>query len=199
MTDEPGTALEATTQLAELDNLNELDQIARLGYWMALASSGSKDPKIVGAGNALKIAYVRSMGMPDHTASEIHIINGQFATSAQIKRAQAFTHGYNVLPTEETDTSCTVAITDRKTGAAVGKPYTFTMADAKRMGLLDKPGKSWHNNPSEMLFARASSRAITRYIPHVALGMVLVDEVAEYSPDEVLVGEVVDAPFEDAD
>lgn len=195
---EPGTELEAASaQLAELGNLTELDAIARMGYWMALASSGSKDPKIVGAGNALKIAYVRSMGMPDHTASEIHIINGQFATSAQIKRAQAFSHGYNVLPSEETDTSCTVVITERKTGKQVGKPYTFTMADAKRMGLLDKPGKAWHQNPSEMLFARASSRAITRYIPHVALGMVLVDEAEEYG---VSVGEVeVVEPFVDGD
>ena len=195
---------ETLAKIAE--GTSDLDTLARMGMWMALASTGSKDPKVVGAANALKIAYVRSMGMPDHAASQIHLINGQFATSAQIKRAQAFTHGYDVLPTEETPDSCTVTITERRTGKVVGKPFTFTLADAKREGLLDKPGKAWSNTPGEMLFARASSRAITRYIPHVALGMMLEDEAADYdNPDvvvghEVLSGEVMDeVPFEDSD
>lgn len=191
---EPGTEL---ATIAQATTPSEMDNIARLGQWLALVESKSTDIKAKGAGNALRIAYARSLGLPDHAASEIHIINGTLATSAQIKRAQAFTQGYNVLPTEETPDSCTVVITERKTGAQVGDPVTFTLADAKRMGLLDKPGKAWHQTPADMLFARASSRAIKRYIPHVALGMVTVDEAEDYAVtvDEV---EVVE-PFVDGD
>lgn len=80
---------------------------------------------------------------------------------------------------------------------------TFTLADAKRMGLLDKPGKAWHNNPAEMLFARASSKAIRVYIPHVALGVMTLEEADDHvDGHEVLAGEVVDdegIPFGDAD
>jgi hypothetical protein len=145
-------------------------------------------------GAALRIAYAESIGLPAHAASEVHIINGNLATSAQLKRAQAFTKGYHVIPIEQTPETCTVEIIDRSTGKRLEatKPVTFTIADAKRMGLLDKPGKAWHNTPADMLFARASSRAITTYIPHVALGVLAIEDVGE-----VVDGEVV--PFEDGD
>jgi hypothetical protein len=145
-------------------------------------------------GAALRIAYAESIGLPAHAASEVHIINGNLATSAQLKRAQAFAAGFQVVPIEQTAETCTVEIIDRSTGKRLEstRPVTFTIADAKRMGLLDKPGKAWHQTPADMLFARASSRAITTYIPHVALGVLALEEVGE-----VVDGEVV--PFEDGD
>lgn len=172
----------------------DLDRIARLGMWLAAIESKSNDPKAKGMGAAFRIAVAQSMGLPAHAGSEIHIINGNVATSAQLKRAQAFVHGFHVVPDKETDDSCTVKIIDLKTGEPVGKPVTFTMADAKRMGLLDKLGKAWHNNPSEMLFARASSKAIRIYIPHVALGVMSIEEAF----DEPGAVEYLE-PFEDAD
>lgn len=183
---------ETSSQLEQIANSTDLDRVARLGLWLAAAESKSTDPKAKGMAAALRIAYAQSLGLPAHAASEVHVINGNLATSAQLKRAQAFTQGYQVVPIEEGTESCTVEIIDRSTGKrlAATKPVTFTIADAKRMGLLDKPGKAWHNNPAEMLFARASSRAITKYIPHVALGVLTVDEAYD----------VIDAePFEDGD
>jgi hypothetical protein len=191
-----GTEVEVTAgqQLEQIARDTDLDRIARLGMWLAAAESGSTDPKAKGMAAALRIAYAESLGLPPHAGSEVHIINGNLATSAQLKRAQAFTQGYHVVPTEQTPQACTVEIIDRSTGKRLvaTKPVTFTIEDAKRMGLLEKKGKTWHNNPAEMLFARASSRAITMYIPHVALGVLAIEDVGE-----VVDGEVV--PFEDGD
>lgn len=185
---------ETTSQALEKIAGNDLDRIARLGLWLAAAESGSKDPNALGAAAALRIAYANSLGLPAHAASEVHIINGNLATSAQLKRAQAFTQGYHVVPTEQTTEACTVEIIDRRTNKRLAStdPVRFTIEDAKRMGLLDKPGKAWHRNPAEMLFARASSKAITTYIPHVALGVMTLEEAY----DAELIAE---EPFEDVD
>jgi hypothetical protein len=190
------TADDGLAQIAKSET--SLDRVARLGMWLAAAESRSTDPKAKGMAAALRIAYAESLGLPAHAASEIHVINGNLATSAQLKRAQAFSHGFQILPTEHTDQSCTVEIVDRKTGSKVGLPVTFTLADAKRMGLLDKPGRAWHQNPADMLFARASSKAIRMYIPHVALGVMTLEEAEDLPFVEA---EVVadDVPFGDAD
>lgn len=198
------TATQPGTDLATIAaGSSDLDRVARLGMWLAAAESQSNEPKAKGMGAALRIAYAESLGLPAHAASEIHIINGNLATSAQLKRAQAWAQGFHVVPTKETADSCTVEIFDRKTGHRVGEPVTFTLADAKRMGLLDKKGKAWHNSPAEMLFARASSKAIRIYIPHVALGVLTLEEADDYvDGHEVLTGHVVDdegVPFGDAD
>ena len=181
------------SQLERIAHATDLDRVARLGMWLAAAESKSTDPKAKGMSAALRIAYAESLGLPAHAASEVHLINGNLATSAQLKRAQAFTQGYQVVPIEQTDEVCTVEILDRNTGKRLAgtKPVTFTITDAKRMGLLDKPGKAWHQNPQDMLFARASSKAIRVYIPHVALGVMTLEEVLD--------GEVVPDPFEDGD
>ena len=189
---EPGQQLEQIAG-ASVD----LDRIARLGMWLAAVESKSTEPKAKGMGAALRIAYAESLGLPAHAASEIHIINGNLATSAQLKRAQAFAKGYELEPVEETDDSCTVRIIDRKTGRQVGKDVTFTLAEAKRMGLLDKPGKAWHNNPGDMLYARATSKAIRRYIPHVALGVLTAEYVDGEWVSDADVVDADDVPFGD--
>lgn len=188
--------VETSTDLTTIPHSSaELDRVARLGMWLAAAESKSNEPKAKGMAAALRIAYAESLGLPAHAASEVHIINGNLATSAQLKRAQAFTAGYHVVPTEQTDQACTVEIIDRSTGKRLAstEPVSFTLADAKRMGLLDKPGKAWHNNPQEMLFARASSKAIRMYIPHVALGVVTLEEAFDViDADEVPFNEEAD-------
>lgn len=197
-----GTELEpaAATEIAKLaETTADLDRVARLGMWLAAVESKSTDPKAKGMGAALRIAYAESLGLPAHAASQIHIINGNLATSAELKRAQAFSQGYHVVPVEETPDSCTVEVVDRKTGKRVGKPVKFTLADAKRMGLMDKPGKAWHNSPAEMLFARASSKAIRVYIPHVALGVLALEEADDIPFVDAEVVDENGEPFEDAD
>jgi hypothetical protein len=192
---EPVAAVDdGVAQIAKSET--SLDRVARLGMWLAAAESKSTDPKARGMAAALRIAYAESLGLPAHAASEIHIINGSLATSAQLKRAQAFSHGFQILPTVETEDTCTVEIVDRKTGGKVGKPVTFTLADAARMGLTGKG--NWTKDPAGMLFARASSKAIRMYIPHVALGVMTLEEAEDLPFVEA---EVVsdDVPFGNAD
>jgi hypothetical protein len=76
---------------------------------------------------------------------------------------------------------------------------TFTLADAARQGLAGKD--NWRKHPGAMLFARATTKAIGIYIPHVrayvfdqaslapALESVWVEADAVVVPDD-------DVPFE---
>ena len=190
---EPGQQLERVTDHA-------LDRAARLGMWLAAAESKSNDPKARGMAAALRIAYAESLGLPAHAASEVHLINGQLALSAQLKRAQAYAMGFHVIPVKETADSCTVRVMDLKSGKQVGADVTFTLADVKRMGLDKK--SNWTMHPEAMLFARASSKAISRYIPHVTLGVLTLEEVEDVEPIKVADAEVVtddDVPFEAAE
>lgn len=182
---------EPATDLAVIQHDTQgLDRVARLGMWLAAAESKSTDPKAKGMAAALRIAYAESLGLPAHAASEVHIINGGLALSAQLKRAQAFTQGYHVVPVAQSSESCTVEVIDRRTDKPLAstKPVTFTMKDAEKMGLAGKG--NWTKDPEGMLFARASSKAIRMYIPHVALGVVTLEEAFD-----VVEGELV--PFED--
>lgn len=189
-----GTEVEAVPPTQALERVPDagLDRAARLGLWLAAAESDSKDPKVKGMAAALRIAYAESIGLPAHAASQVYVINGNLATSAQLQRAQAFTQGYQVVPIEQTETSCTVEVIDRKTNKPLAstKPVTFTIKDAERQKLAGKG--NWVKDPAGMLFNRASTKAIRTYIPHVSLGVVAVEEVGE-----VVDGELV--PFEDGD
>ena len=191
MTDvEPTVGQELTTKITH--DSHELDRVARLGMWLAAAESKSTDPKAKGMAAALRIAYAESLGLPAHAASEVHIINGGLALSAQLKRAQAFTQGYQVVPVQQSSESCTVEVIDRRTDKRLAstKPVTFTLKDAEKMGLTGKG--NWVKDPEGMLFARASSKAIRMYIPHVSLGVVTLEEAFD-----VVDGELV--PFEDGE
>lgn len=190
---------DVTTQALEPATSNqpsEIEVIGKLGWMLAAAESGSKDPKALAMAAGLRIAWARSLGLPDHAANQIHIINGVPSTSAQLQRAQAFTQGYQIVPTEQTDTTCTVVIIDRRTNEPLvnTQPVTFTLEDAKRMGLLDKRGQNWTRIPADMLFARATTKAIRTYIPHVSLGVVAIEEAYD-----VIDADVIEEPFEDVD
>ena len=195
-----GTELVEQSASQQLERVSDtaLDRAARLGMWLAAAESKSTDPKAKGMAAALRIAYAESLGLPAHAASEVHLINGQLALSAQLKRAQAYSKGFHVVPVKETADSCTVKVIELKTGKQVGRDVTFTLADAKRMG-LDGKG-NWAKDPAGMLFARASSKAIRVYIPHVTLGVLTLEELDESVPVVVADAEVVDdgEPFGDA-
>jgi hypothetical protein len=194
VTTEPSVALQRVSDAA-------LDRAARMGLWLAAVEAKENSPKARGMANALKIAYTESMGLPAHMASEFHIINGNFATSAQIRRAQAFMCGFQILPTQETDDSCTVQVIDRASGRQVGKDVTFTLADAARMGLSGKD--NWKKNPAAMLFARATTKAIGIYIPHVRAYVFSNDTFASSmdavytAADAEVVIEADDVPFGD--
>jgi hypothetical protein len=185
-----GTDLEptgnATNQLERVPDA-ALDRAAKLGWWLAAAESGSKEPKALGMAAALRVAYAESLGLPAHAASEVYVIKGNLTLSAKLCRALAVQHGVRVVRKKATDDSCTAAVLDIKTGNELGEA-TYTLAQAKREG---RSGDNWTKYPDRMMWARASKRALDDFAPWVTVGVLASEEVID--------AEVLPEPFEDGD
>jgi hypothetical protein len=185
---EPGTQLAAIPHTSP-----ELDRVARLGMWLAAVESGSKDPKALGMGAALRIAYAESIGLPAHAASEVHVIKGNLTISAKLCRALGKPHGITVEALDASDQACTAVVYEH--GQELGR-RTFTLEMARRRGLLDKPGDTWKKIPDRMLWARASKMALDDLAPWVTVGVLSHEQAQEVSDDvEVIEPE----PFEEDD
>jgi hypothetical protein len=184
----------ATQQLATLAAVTDMDEVARIGLWLAAAESNSADPKARGMAAALRILYAGRLGLPPHAASEVYLIKGNLTLSSKLCRALAHNHGLRVVRVEETPDSCTAAVvTD--SGVELGRTR-YTLAQAKQAGL---GGTNWTSNPDRMLWARASKRALDDHAPWVTVGVVTEEEFqdAELLPapepeDTVLEGDVLD-------
>ena len=168
----------------------DLDQLARIGVWLALSESGAETEKAKGASAALRLYYAQELGLPPLAAAELSVIKGRLFLSAQLLRALAMRHGYVVERVESTDQVCTAALMLQ--GVEVGRA-TFTIDDAKAAGLI-RNGSAWTTHPARMLWARASKNAIVDFAPQIALGISLIDELHEFSggapQDEVIDGEL---------
>jgi hypothetical protein len=173
-----------------------LDDLARLGQWLALSESDEKTDKARGAAAALRLYYAAELGLTPMAAAELTVIKGRLYVGAQLLRALAIRAGYRVYRADVTDQSCTARLVDRN-GQIVGEA-TFTLDQAKAAGLI-RPGSPWTTHPARMLWARASKNAIVDFAPEVALGLALDDELQEVNTlvntDPVLVDD--DIPFGD--
>lgn len=166
----------STTETLPATRSAELDDIARLGTWLAASESGSDSEKAKGAAAALRIYYARQLGLPPLAASELSVIGGRLVVSAQMLRAMALNAGYRVVKVSGDDQRCVAALINGN-GEEIGRSE-FTLEDARRAGLIrDKSG--WQKYPARMLWARASSWVVKDHAPHVALGIVTEDEAAE--------------------
>jgi hypothetical protein len=161
----------------------DLDQLARIGTWLALSESGSDSEKAKGAAAALRLYYAQTLDLPPLAAAEISVIKGRLFLSAQLLRALAMQNGYLVERTDSTDESCTATLFRPSTGELIGSA-TYTMEDARKAGLI-RQGSAWQTNPARMLWARASKNVIVDFAPQIALGISLDDELQE------ITGEIV--------
>lgn len=152
-----------------------LDDLARLGTWLALSESGDGGEKAQGASAALRLYYAESLGLPPLAVAELSVIKGRLVVSAQLLRALAERRGYRVRRVDDNDQTCT-AILERD-GNELGRA-TFTIDDAHRAGLI-RDRSAWKTHPARMLWARASKNVIVDYAPSVALGLWLDDEAVE--------------------
>jgi len=175
---------------------SELDDLARLGQWLAWAESGNQDEKSRGAGAALRLYYARELGLTPMAASELSLINGRLVVGAALLRALARRAGYWIQRLEDNDTSCTARITDTN-GQVLGHA-TFTIEDARRAGLI-RDRSAWKTHPARMLWARASANVIKDFAPEVALGMVLDDEVQEITQPSPRNHAAHEWPWDDVD
>jgi hypothetical protein len=175
---------------------SRLDDLARLGTWLALSESGSDSEKAKGAAAALRLYYASELGLPPLAAAELSVIHGRLFVSAQLLRALAERHGYRIQRVDDSDTAATAVLT--KGDVELGRS-TFTIEDAKRAGLV-RARSPWETHPARMCWARASKNVIQDYAPGVALGLSLDDEAAEYTStrrsEEPI---VVHATYVDAD
>ena len=174
----------AVTESAGLPAIREptrLDDLARLGSWLALSESGSDSEKAKGAAAALRLYYAAELGLPPLAAAELSVIKGRLFVSAQLLRALAARAGYEFDVTRTATRRCTATLS--KDGNVVGSA-TFTLEEAKKAGLI-RSGSAWTTHPARMLWARASKNVIVDFAPAVALGLALDDEAVEY------LGEVV--------
>jgi hypothetical protein len=154
-----------------------LDELARVGLWLALSESGQETEKALGASAALRLFYVRELGLPPLATADLSVIKGNVFVGAKITRILAARNGYRVERIESTDEICTAALVDLETGEEVGRT-TFTIANARTAGLI-REKSAWKTHPARMLWARASKYVIDDYAPHVTLGLYNDDERVE--------------------
>jgi hypothetical protein len=184
------------TQLAVREP-TRLDELARLGQWLALSESGENTEKARGAAAALRLYYIAELGLTPMAAAELSLIKGRLYVGAQLLRALAIRAGYRVYRVDSSDTSCTARLVDSNS-EVVGEA-TYTLEQAKTAGIV-RQGSPWLTHPARMLWARASKNAIVDFAPEVALGFSLDDELHEINPgvevqESYLVDE--DIPFGD--
>src|SRR4029077_18538955 len=99
---------------------DNLDELARLGTWLALSESGSESEKAKGASAALRLYYAQELGLPPLAAAELSVIKGRLFLSAQLLRALAMRRGYLLERVESTDTSCTAVLIRAASGEVIG-------------------------------------------------------------------------------
>jgi hypothetical protein len=154
----------------------KLDELARLGTWLAMSESGDTTPTAKGATAALRLYYATELGLSPMAAAELSMIKGRLYVGAQLLRALAIKHGYRVFRVEINDKACTARLV-RHDGQVLGES-TFTLEQAKKAGLI-RNGSPWETHPSRMLWARASKNVIVDFAPEVALGLALDYELQE--------------------
>lgn len=163
----------------------DLDQVYRLAQ--ALSRAGDMVPKAYqGQPEAANAAILRGMDIgltPMQSLSSIAVINGRAtiwgdALPALVQRAG---HHVDVDYEGQGETLTAVAtLTRGDTGKIVRR--TFSVADAKRAGLLNKPGP-WQQYTQRMLAHRARAWAIRDGAADALMGLQVAEETQDYGPD----------------
>ncbi len=152
-----------------------------------LARSGDMVPKAYqGQPAAIAAAMLKGLeiGMPPMQAlSSIAVINGRATLWGDALPALVQRQGHHIDVTYEGDGDTLRAVATL-TRADTGKQVvrSFSMADAKRAGLLGKQGP-WTAYPQRMLMHRARTWAIRDGAADALMGLEATEEVQDYGPD----------------
>lgn len=144
----------------------------------------------------VKILAGRELGLPPVVSMRgVSIVEGHIELKPALLASLLRNHGdYDYAVVESTDERCEVAIT--RGGTAIGAAE-FTIQQAQKAGLI-RGGSAWQKYPSDMLFARAMSRAVRRFAPDVGLASMYVEgEITNRDPDFIDV-QVVEKPSNEA-
>jgi hypothetical protein len=164
---------------------DSLDSAYRLAK--ALAASGDMVPTAFrGNPEATMAAILRGMEVglaPMQALSSIAVINGRAAIWGDALPALVQRAGHHVDVEFEGSGDTLVAVatlTRGDTGRQIVR--RFGIADAKRAGLLGKPGL-WQQYPQRMIAHRARSWAIRDGAADALMGLAIAEEVQDYGPD----------------
>lgn len=124
---------------------------------------------------AAAILYGRELGLEPMTSlRSINVIKGKPTLSAEAMRAMVFAAGHDIRFAEMTGARC--VIVGRRKGQEDSTTVTFTMDDAKKMGV--GTGAQYSKMPRQMLAARATAE-LCRLIFADAIGGLMVDVEAD--------------------
>lgn len=120
-------------------------------------------------GNVFAVmVQARAANLPVFVALQhLNVIDGRVEESAELVRAMLIRAGYTLTFPLISDTECRL----RLEGPTLPEPVTvgFTLAEAQLMGVTHKA--NWRKAPDAMLVARATTRAASRYAPHITMGL----------------------------
>ena len=157
----------------------DVEQVFRLATAIAksgLAPSTMKDPE------KLVVAIMQGLeiGLPPMMAiNKIAVINGRPAIWGDALPALILSKGFKLIEDVENGVAtCTVV---RPDGERITR--TFTEADAKKAGLLGKPGP-WQQYPNRMLQMRARGYACRDGAADALSGLYVAEELAD-SPETI--------------
>lgn len=163
------------------------DSAQLLNLAKVLANSGDMIPKhFQGRPEAITAAMLRGLevGLPPMQAlSSIAVINGRATIWGDALPALMQRAGHHVDVTVEGDGDAMRAVatlTRGDTGKTITR--TFSAADAKRAGLLDKPGP-WQQYRARMLSHRARTYACRDGAADALMGLQISEEVQDYGPE----------------
>lgn len=111
-------------------------------------------------------------------------VQGRPVVDSTLQRAMARNAGYDVRVTEATDTKATVRVLVN--GSTVVGTASYTIEEARAAGLTSKD--NWKRHTTDMLVARATTRAIKWFCAEALIGGALSpDEVDDLTDDPVTV------------
>jgi hypothetical protein len=180
-------------ELAKMEvELRQFEHNQRLAK-MFLASNCFNDAKGPTAAESIakamvKIELGRSMGFsPIEAMQGIDIIKGRPAIGAHLRASRMQAAGYFWVFLQNDEVACHIEVyfgNPAKGGTKLGK-VGFTFEEAKRAKLTGKD--NWSNYASDMLFARAITRAQRRFAPAALKGVNILDseEALHILPDTI--------------
>ena len=158
-----------------------IDEALRMADIMAKASIIPKDYQGNSGNILVAIQWGAELGLPPLQAMQsIAVINGR--PSLWGDAVIGLVRGSGLLESiheEVTDTQATCTVKRRGEDPA---ERHFTMEDAKRAGLLGKPGP-WSQYPKRMLQMRARAWALRDVFPDVLRGVSVAEEAQDIPPE----------------
>jgi hypothetical protein len=133
------------------------------------------------------ILFGRELGMaPMHALRGIHMVEGKPTLSAEDLRAMVLAAGHEIEYEEVSSSICTVR--GKRKGSETWTKISWTIADARQAGLLNK--SNWKGYPRQMLTARATAELCRMVFPDATHGVRAREELDDGGEVRAAAGEL---------